>query len=165
MAICTLKKWLKILWPTDFVEMWGRYLTWLLCPRINRCMTSYRKWCNAILLVSVSASGELDPIWTITCTGLDLTWLLVSGRALGSCLVGISGMLGHGWTKLVNHIRRETLVFLLHQGKHNSYSVALVLFFLLLLWNICAVIYDGRLAWKRSFGNKQKREFSDITVV
>lgn len=27
------------------------------------------------------------------------------------------------------------------------------------------MIYDGRLAWKRSFGNKQKREFSDITVV
>ena len=124
-------------------------------------MTSYRKWCNVISLASISVSVELDPIWTITCTGLDLTWLLVSGRALGSCLVGISGMLGHGWTKLVNHIRRETLVFLLHQGKHNSY-LYLFYFSSYLSETFVQWFMTVRLAWKRSFGKKQKPEFPDI---
>lgn len=114
MVICILKKWFKILWFIDFVEIWGRYLICFFCFRINCCMMLYRKWCNVILLVLVFVSGELDLIWIIICMGLDLMWLLVFGRVLGLCLVGISGMLGYGWIKLVNYIWWEILVFLLY---------------------------------------------------
>lgn len=47
--------------------------------------------------------------------------LLVSARALGFFMVGASGMLGHGWTKLVNLIWRETLECLLLPGKYLAY--------------------------------------------
>lgn len=49
--------------------------------------------------------------------------LLVSARALGLFMVGASGMLGHGWTKLVNLIWRETLECLPLPGKYLAYCL------------------------------------------